>query len=87
MRITFSFKGLTFLRISGILYVLKVRDATEETKKIMKDNNKMNKEQFKNQVLALVSEDALPMVDALTEQGFAEGWTPAEVAGQCEADA
>ena len=48
---------------------------------------KMNKEQFKNEVLALVSEDALPMVDALTEQGFAEGWTPAEVAGQCEADA
>ena len=48
---------------------------------------KMNKEQFRNEVLALVSEDALPMVDALTEQGFAEGWTPAEVAGQCEADA
>ena len=54
---------------------------------MMNDNNKMNKEQFKNEVLALVSEDALPMVDALTEQGFAEGWTPAEVAGQCEADA
>ena len=53
---------------------------------MMNDNNKMNKEQFKNEVLALVSEDALPMVDALTEQGFAEGWTPAEVAGQCEAD-
>ena len=49
-------------------------------------NKDMNKEQFKNQVLALVSEDALPMVDALAEQGFAEGWTPAEVAGQCEAD-
>lgn len=46
----------------------------------------INEEQFKNQVLALVSEDALPMVDALTDQGFAEGWTPAEVAGQCEAD-
>ena len=43
---------------------------------MMNDNNKMNKEQFKNEVLALVSEDALPMVDALTEQGFAEGWTP-----------
>ena len=52
----------------------------------MKDNNKMNRLQFTNEVLALVSEDALPMVDALTEQGFAEGWTPAEVAGQCEAD-
>ena len=78
---------MTFLRISGILYVLKVRDTTGQTKKIMNKENKMNKEQFKNQVLALVSEDALPMVDALTEQGFAEGWTPAEVAGQCEADA
>ena len=34
MRITFSFKGLTFLRISGILFVLKVRDTTQETKKM-----------------------------------------------------
>jgi len=57
-----------------------------ERNKIMKNENKMNKLQFKNEVLALVSEDALPMVDALTEQGLAEGWTPAEVAGQCEAD-
>ena len=56
------------------------------TNHMMKMKNDMNKEQFKNEVLALVSEDALPMVDALTEQGFAEGWTPAEVAGQCEAD-
>ena len=39
VRITFSFKGLTFLRISGILYVLKVRDTTQETKKM---NNKLN---------------------------------------------
>ena len=65
---------------------MRVRETKEETKKIMKDNNKMNRLQFTNEVLALVSEDALPMVDALTEQGFAEGWTPAEVAGQCEAD-
>ena len=59
---------------------------TNHMMKMKNENNKMNKEQFKNEVLALVSEDALPMVDALTEQGFAEGWTPAEVAGQCEAD-
>ena len=65
-------------------YTLRIES---ERNKIMKDNKKMNKLQFKNEVLALVSEDALPMVDALTEQGFAEGWTPAEVAGQCEADA
>ena len=32
LRITFSFKGLTFLRISGILYVLKVRDEQEMKK-------------------------------------------------------
>ena len=63
-----------------------MRDTTEETKKIMNKENKMNKEQFKNQVLALVSEDALPMVDALTAFGIEFGWTPAEVAGQCEAD-
>jgi len=52
----------------------------------MKNKNKMNKLQFKNEVLALVSEDALPMVDALTAFGIEFGWTPAEVAGQCEAD-
>ena len=56
------------------------------TNHMMKMKNDMDKEQFRNEVLALVSEDALPMVDALTEQGFTEGWTPAEVAGQCEAD-
>jgi len=58
-----------------------------ERNKIMKNKNKMNKLQFKNEVLALVSEDALPMVDALTAFGIEFGWTPAEVAGQCEADA
>ena len=52
----------------------------------MNKENKMNKLQFKNEVLALVSEDALPMVDALTAFGIEFGWPPAEVAGQCEAD-
>ena len=46
--------------------------------------------QFRNKVLALVSEDALPLVDAWVEEGFArlpsDRWTPAEVAAQCEAD-
>ena len=49
-----------------------------------------DKLQFKNEVLALVSEDALPLVDAWVEEGFARfpanRWTPAEVAAQCEAD-
>ena len=73
--------GVDFFK--NFRYTLRIES---ERHKIMKNKNKMNEEQFKNQVLALVSEDALPMVDALTEQGFAEGWTPAEVAGQCEAD-
>ena len=76
-----------FLKISLDFWVFRGYIITSKREKNMKNKNEMNNLQFKNEVLALVSEDALPMVDALTEQGLAEGWTPAEVAGQCEADA
>ena len=54
----------------------------------MSERNTKMKNQFKNQVESLLSEDALHFgnVESNVEQALNEGWTVQECAEQCESD-